>query len=134
MQNVFPLILIAVVYFAFVVPQRRKAKARIEELSKLSSGDRVLLTSGVFGVVIGEEGPSLIVQVAPGTPLHVTRNAVARKTSADEPGVPSLDALGVEEVDGPESAEAIDTIDLSLETGASESGAPRALPEGGVPA
>jgi preprotein translocase subunit YajC len=152
MQNVFPLILIAVVYFAFVVPQRRKAKARLAELSQLSSGDRVLLTSGLHGVVIGEDGPSLIVQVAPGTPLHVTRSAVARRTSADEPGVPSLDALGVEEVDALD-VEAIETIDLSTDAadnaadGRSETGEARALlagsssapttpsaPEDGVPA
>jgi preprotein translocase subunit YajC len=129
MQNVFPLLLIAVVYFAFVMPQRRKAKARLAELAELSSGDRVLLTSGVHGVVIGVEGPSLIVQVAPGTPLYVTRAAVARRTTDAEPGIPSLDALGVEEI------EVIDpdtTIDLAI--GELPAVPTSSVPEDGVPA
>jgi preprotein translocase subunit YajC len=95
-MNLLPLLLLVGLYVAFVMPQRRRAKARDAEIASLVTGDRVLLTSGVHGIVIEVKGSVLVVQVAPGTPLHVVRQGIMRRVTETEPGIPSHDDLGVD--------------------------------------
>lgn len=104
-MSLVPLILLVGLYLAFVVPQRRRARAREAELAALGAGDRVLLTSGVHGIIVEVRGATLVVQVAPGTPLHVVKAGIMRKVGESEPGIPTLDELGVDLEDPTEEPE-----------------------------
>lgn len=76
--------LFAVMYFLMIRPQQKRAKQHQEMQSGLSVGDRVLLTSGMFGTVsyIGER--QLIVELAPGVEVTVLKGNVARKVLPED--------------------------------------------------
>jgi preprotein translocase subunit YajC len=63
----------------------------MEELSKsLRTGDEVVTTSGIYGIVSEvEDGGTIILQVAEDVDIRIAQGAVARKAS------PESDAAGV---------------------------------------
>ncbi len=76
-------IMAALFYFAIIRPQRRQQKERKEMMSKLKAGDRVLLTSGILGVVKVVKDNSVLVEVAANTQIETLRSAVSRIIDAD---------------------------------------------------
>ncbi|MBA2740137.1 MAG: preprotein translocase subunit YajC [Nocardioidaceae bacterium] len=74
-----PLVLIAVVFWFLVLrPARRRQQDAAKLQESLSAGDRIMLTSGIFGSVVGMGDDSLEVEVAAGTVITVHRQAVAK--------------------------------------------------------
>jgi len=73
----FPIILIAVMYFLMIRPQMKRQKEHRAMLDKLGNGDEVITNGGVAGVVreIGEH--FITVEVADNVRLRVQRGAVA---------------------------------------------------------
>ena len=76
--------LFAVMYFLMIRPQQKRAKQHQEMQSGLSIGERVLLTSGMFGTVayVGER--QLIIELAPGVEVTVLKGNVARKVLPED--------------------------------------------------
>ena len=76
--------LFAVMYFLMIRPQQKRAKQHQEMQSGLSVGERVLLTSGMFGTVayVGER--QLIIELAPGVEVTVLKGNVARKVLPED--------------------------------------------------
>lgn len=88
LAQLFPLALIALLFWALLIrPASRQRKQAAQMQASLAVGDRVMLTSGVFGTVHGfdEEQARLLVEVAPGAVLQVARAAVASVERDDEP-------------------------------------------------
>lgn len=73
----FPIILIAIMYFLMIRPQMKRAKEHRAMVEKLSVGDEVITNGGVAGVVrsIGESFVS--VEVADRVEIRVQKGAVA---------------------------------------------------------
>lgn len=73
----FPIILIAIMYFLMIRPQMKRAKEHRAMLEKLARGDEVLTNGGVAGVVadIGEN--FVTVEVADGVKLRIQKGAIA---------------------------------------------------------
>ncbi len=76
--------LFAVMYFLMIRPQQKRAKQHQEMQSGLSVGDRVLLTSGMFGTVAHVGERQLIVELAPGVEVTVLKGNVARKVLPED--------------------------------------------------
>ena len=76
--------LFAVMYFLMIRPQQKRAKQHQEMQSGLSEGQRVLLTSGMFGTVAHVGERQLIVELAPGVEVTVLKGNVARTVSAED--------------------------------------------------
>ncbi|MHA6524952.1 preprotein translocase subunit YajC [Tessaracoccus sp. G1721] len=76
--------LFAVMYFLMIRPQQKRAKQHQEMQSGLSEGDRVLLTSGMFGTVAHVGERQLIIELAPGVEVTVLKGNVARKVGAED--------------------------------------------------
>ncbi len=73
-----PFILIfGIFYLLLIMPMRKRQKKHQELLSKLSKGDRVVTTGGIFGTVIEAEGEVLTVRIADNVKIQVARTAVA---------------------------------------------------------
>ena len=72
----FPIILIAVMYFLMIRPQMKRAKEHKGMLDKLSKGDEVITSGGIAGVItdIGEN--FITVEVADNVRLRVQKAAV----------------------------------------------------------
>jgi len=73
----FPIVLIAIMYFLMIRPQMKRAKEHRAMLEKLSVGDEVITNGGIAGTVrtIGES--FIHVEVASGVELRVQKGAVA---------------------------------------------------------
>ena len=72
----FPIILIAIMYFLMIRPQMKRAKEHKGMLDKLSKGDEVITSGGIAGVItdIGEN--FITVEVADNVRLRVQKAAV----------------------------------------------------------
>jgi preprotein translocase subunit YajC len=81
-------LIFAIFYFVLILPMRRKQK-KLEELVKgLKSGDRVVLSSGIFGTITGTEDDAFLVRIDEKTRIKVLKSAVA-----------SLQATGIEKTE-----------------------------------
>ena len=70
-------LIFAIFYFVLILPMRRK-QSKLEELVKsLKSGDRVVLSSGIFGTIVGIEDDAFLVRVDEKTRIKVLKSAVA---------------------------------------------------------
>ena len=79
-QMVSMLALMGVVfYFLLIRPQQKKAKELQNLLSNLKSGDKIVTTSGIIGVVITVKDKTVSIRSAD-TKLEITKGAVAEIT------------------------------------------------------
>ena len=85
--NLVPLLLMVVVfYFILIRPQQKKAKDHTTLLKTLRSGDKIVTTGGVLGVVVTVKEKSVSIRSAD-TKLEILKSAVAEITERNgEPG------------------------------------------------
>ena len=70
-------LIFAIFYFVLILPMRRKQR-KLESLVKgLKAGDRVVLSSGIFGTIVGIEADAFLVRVDDKTRIKVLKSAVA---------------------------------------------------------
>lgn len=93
-----PLVAIAVLFWLMVIrpaSRRQKNLARIQ--SALQPGQRVMLTSGIFGSVVSVVDDRVRVEIAPGVVVEVVRPAIGSVEDAPEddgPGLPPTTTEG----------------------------------------
>jgi preprotein translocase subunit YajC len=77
MSLLFPILLIAVMYFLMIRPQMKRQKEHRSMLEKLSKGDEVITNGGIAGVVndIGEN--FITVEIADNVRIRVQKGAIA---------------------------------------------------------
>ncbi len=102
----FVLVLL-VVYLAFIRPIRTRAKETATLQSMLSPGDQIMLTSGIFGRVESVVDDKFTVEIAPDVVVTVHRGAIGKIVR----DVPDDDEA---EIDGDDAGEvtADDAADL----------------------
>ena len=74
---VFPVILIAIMYFLMIRPQMKRQKEHKAMLDKLNRGDEVITSGGIAGTVVGLSDAFITVEVASGVQLRVQKGAIA---------------------------------------------------------
>ena len=84
-------VIFAIFYFLLIMPMRKRQKKHQQMLSKLTKGDRVVTSGGIFGTVVEVQGDRVILRVADNVKLEVAVSAVAglAKDAADVNLVPS---------------------------------------------
>ena len=63
-------------YFVLIRPQQRRAKQQAELLKSVKSGDRIVTSSGILGVIVTVKEKSLTIRSAD-TKMEITKSAVA---------------------------------------------------------
>ena len=71
------LLIFGIFYLLLIMPMRKRQKKHQELLSKLSKGDRVITTGGIFGTVVDAEDEVLTLRIADNVKIQVARSAVA---------------------------------------------------------
>ncbi len=85
MLGFLPIILIfAVLYFLMIMPQQRRQKKHAQMLEQIKRGDRVVLGSGIHGIVSNVKEQTFLVKVAENTELEVDKSAVSYKFGAEK--------------------------------------------------
>ncbi|HPW56218.1 MAG: preprotein translocase subunit YajC [Thermoanaerobaculaceae bacterium] len=84
-------VIFAIFYFLLIMPMRKRQKKHQQMLSKLTKGDRVVTSGGIFGTVVEVQGDRVILRVADNVKLEVAVSAVAglAKDAADVNLAPS---------------------------------------------
>ena len=72
-------VMVVMFYFVLIRPQQKKAKEHAQLLKNVKSGDRVLTTSGIVGVVLTVKEKTLTLRSAD-TKLEITKTALAEIT------------------------------------------------------
>lgn len=78
----FPVAMIAIVYFMIMRPQAQAQAEQQALVASLMRDDAVVTRSGLHGVVVGVEGDVAIIEVAPGVHVRVDKDAVVRRAGA----------------------------------------------------
>ncbi len=64
-------------YFLLIRPQQRQRKEMAARIASLQSGDRVVTTAGIHGIVHHVKENSVMIKVAEGTNMEFDKSAVA---------------------------------------------------------
>lgn len=64
-------------YFLMIRPQQKRMKEREKMLSEIKKGDKVVMSSGIYGVITQIDDRTVIVQVADNVKLKFEKSAVA---------------------------------------------------------
>ena len=73
---VFPVILIAIMYFLMIRPQMKRQKEHRAMLDKLAKGDEVITSGGIAGSVAAIGESFVTVEVASGVRVRVQKGAI----------------------------------------------------------
>ncbi|WP_157537624.1 preprotein translocase subunit YajC [Nocardioides sp. Root190] len=76
--SLLPIVAIAAIFWFLIIrPASRQRKQVAELQSQLSVGDDVMLTSGIFGTIVGSSDETLELEIAAGVIIEVVRGAVS---------------------------------------------------------
>ena len=72
----FPIALIAIMYFLMIRPQMKRQKEHRAMLDKLARGDEVITNGGIAGTIVEIGEAFVTVEVASGVQLRVQKGAI----------------------------------------------------------
>ena len=105
-------LLLVVMYVLMIRPQRQRQQQQQAMIERASVGDDILTTGGIYGTVTEAEGDDVVVEIADGLQVHMTRRGIAAvlppETDDDEEDVVDADAL---EADASDDADELDDSD-----------------------
>ena len=64
-------------YFVLIQPMKNKQRKLEELIRRLKAGDRVIVSGGILGTIVGVEDESFLVRIDEKTRIKVLRSAVA---------------------------------------------------------
>jgi preprotein translocase subunit YajC len=105
-------LMLAVMYVLMIRPQRQRQAQQQAMIEDASVGDDVLTTGGIYGTISEAEGDDIVVEIAQGVTVHMTRRGIAAvlppedEEEEDEADVEEQDEPGVTEGEEPVSAAA----------------------------
>ena len=86
---------LGVMYVVMIRPQRQRQAQHQSTIDSAAVGDDVITTGGIYGTITDAEGDDVVVEIAKGVEVHMTRRAIAAVLPPHE-----------EELDGASSEEA----------------------------
>jgi preprotein translocase subunit YajC len=73
-------------YFLLIRPQQKRQKEHQQLLSNLKTGDKVITTSGIHGLIANVKDTTFLVKIADNVKIEVDKNAIASVSkSVDQP-------------------------------------------------
>ena len=77
-------LMLGVMYVLMVRPQRQKQSQQQAMINDASVGDDVLTTGGIYGTITQAEGDDVVVEIASGLSVHMTRRGIAAVLPPEE--------------------------------------------------
>ena len=98
-------LLLVVMYVLMIRPQRQRQRDHQSLIEGAGVGDDILTTGGIYGTITRAEGDDVVVEIADGLNVHMTRRGIAAVLPPeDETASETIDAEAVEEPDDDEPA------------------------------
>ncbi len=70
-------LMLGVMYVLMIRPQRQRQAQQQSMIDGATVGDDVLTTGGIYGTVSEVEGDDIVVEIASGVTVHMTRRGIA---------------------------------------------------------
>ena len=70
-------LIFAIFYFVLILPMKQKQKKLDEMVKTLKSGDRVILSSGIYGTIVAVEDDAFALRIDQTTKIKILKSAVA---------------------------------------------------------
>lgn len=83
--------IVALFWFMVIRPQQRRQREVVSLQQSIQVGQRVMMSSGVFGTVVSLTDDRARLEIAPGTQIEIARAAIAK---VDEPALGQADEPG----------------------------------------
>jgi preprotein translocase subunit YajC len=83
-------LLLGVMYVLMIRPQRKRQQDHQAMIDSCGVGEDVLTTGGIYGTVTHAEGDDLVVQIAEGITVHMTRRGIAAVLPPEEEDVDEI--------------------------------------------
>jgi preprotein translocase subunit YajC len=74
-----PVVMIAILYFVWILPTQRERKKHQGVLDTLKRGDEVLTSAGLFGTITDMTDKVFTIEIAKNVKVRVLKSSVARK-------------------------------------------------------
>ena len=90
--SLLPLVIILLAFWLLIIrPARMRTRQQAELLSKVTPGQEVMTTSGLYATVAAVEDDVLVLEASPGVPTRWAKAAVARIVPAPDLSDPAGD-------------------------------------------
>jgi preprotein translocase subunit YajC len=70
-------LMLGVMYVLMIRPQRQRQAQQQSMIGNAGVGDDVLTTGGIYGTITHAEGDDIVVEIASGVTVHMTRRGIA---------------------------------------------------------
>jgi preprotein translocase subunit YajC len=70
-------LLLVVMYVLMIRPQRQRQQSQQAMIESAGVGDDILTTGGIYGTITDAEGDDVVVEIADGLSVHMTRRGIA---------------------------------------------------------
>ena len=70
-------LMLGVMYVLMIRPQRQRQAQQQSMIDSAAVGDDVLTTGGIYGTISETEGDDIVVEIASGVTVHMTRRGIA---------------------------------------------------------
>jgi preprotein translocase subunit YajC len=77
-------LMLGVMYVLMIRPQRQKQAQQQSMIEQAGIGDDVLTTGGIYGTITEAEGDDVVVEIAHGLNVHMTRRGIAAVLPPEE--------------------------------------------------
>lgn len=85
-QLLFPILILAIMYFVMLRPQMRKQKEHVAMIGALRKGDQVVTQGGLLGKVAKvKDNNEIEVEIAKGVVVRVARSTIAQVVNKTDP-------------------------------------------------
>ncbi|MEO5917408.1 MAG: preprotein translocase subunit YajC [Luteolibacter sp.] len=74
---IMPVVILVVFYFLMIRPQQTQRKEQAARVSALQSGDKVVTTAGIHGIVHNVKDNTVVIKVAEGTMIEFDKASIA---------------------------------------------------------
>jgi preprotein translocase subunit YajC len=71
-------LMVVVFYFLLIRPQRKRQQEQVRMQGALTTGTRVMTTTGLFATVVAIDGDDVILEIAPGVETRWVKAAIGR--------------------------------------------------------
>jgi len=91
-------LLLVVMYVLMIRPQRQRQRDHQSLIEDAGVGDDILTTGGIYGTITRAEGDDVVVEIADGLNVHMTRRGIAAVLPPEDETAPeTIDAENIEE-------------------------------------
>ena len=83
-------LLLVVMYVLMIRPQRQRQAQQQATVKSAGVGDDILTTGGIYGTITEADGDDIVVELAEGLNVHMTRRAIAAVLPPEEDEDPDV--------------------------------------------